>query len=750
MGILILLLIMRNLVSFLIVLGIFLFVDSSAQAGDVFTVKGRVYNTKNARGIANASIVVRETSIGTSSGPDGYFELRLPAGKYNIRISSMGFSGKDVSLLVPAKEPEFLRIGLEPGEIVIEGIDVVGVHNRFDRDTSINSEPVSLMPSVTRISSVEIERQGAVTLTDAFKYVPGGWIETRGRKTKQFFSVRGQKYPYPDYSINGIWQKEFEETVYFFSAMDIESVEIVRSSGALVKGLSGLSGLVDVRTKKPERQTVSFSSRYGEQNQYATNLRYGNKINGLRINTSASFFGTDGPPGRNGRERIINLHGDMDWEISNRLAIQAGTTYIGGSRAFVKILEPGSPNILNREEEFDPMQTFISYAKLNYLGECGSLTELQTNLSYRDAHYSSLNISSTEGHISHQEKDYEYGLNLLHSRPVTSSNTLRAGVIYNHWVAPDGKRYYAGRRANLHTWSGVVASEQSVGRFILDAGFRLIGGYIVEWGGFGIEGSAAGFQDVPPVKDQAAPLEWQSVLGASYLLSGQSSIHYNFAGGTVSPRRGSIDESLNRPGQEARFQHDLGLKFRSSDQAEFSMSAFFATRNDALELSGKLRESEDGYLIELYENLDKRSYGMELSGKFDVTVLHSTIFANATFMKGENEANGEWENDDKMPNMIFNSGIMFGYLGFDGNLFVNYTGPYTNNRFVNRQWIMEYGDFPLGDFFSLDVTAGYTFVGRYSTRVFIEAKNILDQEYLTVAGYPDAGRLISMGARVYF
>ena len=68
-------------------------------------------------------------------------------------------------------------------------------------------------------------------------------------QVKQFFSVRGQEYPYPDYALNGIWQQEFEELPYFISASDIEKIEIVRSSAALLTGLSGIEGLISIRTR---------------------------------------------------------------------------------------------------------------------------------------------------------------------------------------------------------------------------------------------------------------------------------------------------------------------------------------------------------------------------------------------------------------------------------------------------------------------------------------------------------------------
>lgn len=719
------------------------------NAQDLCSVKGRIYNIENGKPVVNANIVISGTLHGTSSGSEGRFKINLAAGDYTMKVSVVGFSTKEIAFHVSGGEQDNLDIGLVPKQLEIKGVDIYGVLNLSDRDTSITREPLSILPAISRVSSIEIEKQGAVTLTDAIKYVPGGWTETRGRKTKQFFSVRGQKYPYPDYSIDGIWQKEFEETVYLFSALDIESVEVTRSSNALVKGLSGLTGVVNVKTKKPEKEIVSLLAKYGEQNSYVTNFQYGNKINDFCFNTAAAFFGTDGPSGRNGKERIYNFHGNAEWQINKKIKMDFGSTYIGGLRELVMIEEPGASNIANRQERFDPVRILLSYFKLDYFADDGSLTEVQTNMTYRNMEYTNYDIFA-HSTTMHQELDYEYGLNLLHSRSLFPTNTLRIGFLYNRWVAPDGKRYYVGRTCNVHTWSGVIASEQKVGRFLFDGGLRLISGYIVEFGGFGIEGSSTGFQDVKPIEDQFAPFEWQSVFGASYIMSASTSLHYNFSGGIIAPRKGSVNENGISPMNETRLQHDLGFRYRSDSRNEISVSTFYTQRKDALELSGETFTTENGLLMELYKNMDKQSYGIELTTKLNMPFMRSFLFANATLMKGENEIDDKMVRDSNLPNVILNTGVLFDYAGFDANLYINYTGPYTNNRFVNRTWIEQNGDFPLGDFLAVDFTAGYTFDSKFTARIFIEVKNLLDKKYLTVAGYPDPGRLFFAGIKINF
>lgn len=709
------------------------------------TIEGIVYNSKSHEPVINANLIVLGTQKGTSTGIGGYFELSLTSGEYTIKVTSIGYLDKEIIIQVQDESPEPLEIGLLPVKHEIEAVDVFGSYFFTDRDTSVNRVPVSILPTITTISAVEIEKQGAVTLIDALKFVPGGWTETRGRKTKQFFSIRGQKYPYPDYSIDGVWQKEFEETGYFLSALDIESVEIIRSSSALVKGLSGLTGVVDIKTKRPEREFISLLAKYGELNNYVTSLQYGNKINDLSFSTSAAFFGTDGPPGRNGKERIGNLNGNLDWKLNSKFKLFAGATYISGLRQLITIDEEiGAPNIKNRIEKYDPVRTLLTYVKLNYSANDGSLTELQTNMAYRNVDFSNYNIAQQTTNW-HDENDWEYGLNILHNRPLSSSNTLRIGALYNHWVAPEGKRFYVGRSSNVHTFSGVVASEQKAGKFLFDAGFRLIGGHIVEWGGFGIEGSGAGFKNVAPIENQAAPVEWQSVFGASYVLSGVSSMHYNFSGGTIAPRKGSLTGEGERPKNEGRFQHNLGFRYKTPNRSELSVSTFLTRRNNSIDFSGQTIVTDNDLVMELYENTDKCSYGIEMSTKLNVPSLHIYVFGNALLMKGEKESNGSMIKDEKLPQVILNTGFYFDHSGFDVNIFINYTSQYTNNRFVNRNWIQEHGNFHLGDFVSADLTTGYTFSGRFNTRGFVEVKNILNQKYMTVAGYPDPGRLILTG-----
>ena len=52
-------------------------------------------------------------------------------------------------------------------------------------------EALSLDLSTTHINEEMMSSQNARTVTDALKFAPGSWTETRGRKVKQMVSFRG-------------------------------------------------------------------------------------------------------------------------------------------------------------------------------------------------------------------------------------------------------------------------------------------------------------------------------------------------------------------------------------------------------------------------------------------------------------------------------------------------------------------------------------------------------------------------------
>src|SRR5918993_4837440 len=61
------------------------------------TVSGRVTDDKGAA-IANASITVKNTPIGTTTDGEGRFSLSVPAAYNRLTVSYVGFTDKEINL----------------------------------------------------------------------------------------------------------------------------------------------------------------------------------------------------------------------------------------------------------------------------------------------------------------------------------------------------------------------------------------------------------------------------------------------------------------------------------------------------------------------------------------------------------------------------------------------------------------------------------------------------------------------------
>lgn len=99
---------------------LFFFVSFSALAQN-FTLSGTVKDNTGA-GIPFATILVKNTSKGSSANSDGQYNLSLPAGSYEIQFKAIGY--KQVSRQVELKSNQTLNIDLAPESYQLQNVVV--------------------------------------------------------------------------------------------------------------------------------------------------------------------------------------------------------------------------------------------------------------------------------------------------------------------------------------------------------------------------------------------------------------------------------------------------------------------------------------------------------------------------------------------------------------------------------------------------------------------------------------------------
>jgi len=714
-----------------------------SHAGSVFSqeIAGTITDAETGLPLGNVNVQVNGTLFGTTSKDDGRFLIeRLTPGKYTLEISMMGYKVVEVSVDVIADSLVRKDIDLYPTVLQLKPIDVTARRYR-DVVVSPTLESPALYTAISVVKKDQIQKQGAKTLTESMQYIPGGFIESRGRKVKQFFSVRGQTYPYPEYAVNGAWQREFHELPYFYSSADIEKIEIVRSSAALLTGLSGLAGVIKVDTRRYETRETSYSAEYGTFNSYWVRLSHGSTIGDVSYAGGIGIQGTAGPEGKNAEERMANLYGRVNWQASDNLDLDFNFYYMNGKRELALAEPPAAISLQTQVARYDPYRATLLTLKAFYQSGPEASSEMQFYYADRDPTY----VTETDAEpVAVSERDHEFGLNFMQALFIHKNNTLRFGGLYNHWAAPNGKRFYSGRRADLETISAVIVDEHRFGHLNLDAGLRWAKTYINEFGAFNINGVAGGFAMVAPVVDQWEPGVFTGSLGGVYYFDSPYSIHLNLSAGDIKPRAGSLTETFEKPRNEARYKVDLGFQAMIKNVGQVTVTGFFVKQDNAIVLSDTFH-FDDGRIIEYYKNRNQDQVGIEIDARSSLWFNSLECFINLLAVYSRYEEEGEFIKDAIFPQFITSAGLYYGYNGFDINLFGKVVSDYENTRFAARVNGRPPEPQPLGDYFLMNATIGRSFGGMFKTRIYLEIQNLTDVRYSTVVGYPDFGRRFTLG-----
>ena len=141
---------------------------ASTQIYGQGTVRGTVRDATDGETLPNANVLIDSLGIGVSADKSGYFVIgNLPPGRHVIRASFIGYTSRSVEIEIDLVETEKLVIELEPVELTIDEIEVVG-----DRVAPTEVTPVSAFG--TRVTELaRIPTVGQPDLMRGIQLLPG-------------------------------------------------------------------------------------------------------------------------------------------------------------------------------------------------------------------------------------------------------------------------------------------------------------------------------------------------------------------------------------------------------------------------------------------------------------------------------------------------------------------------------------------------------------------------------------------------
>ena len=132
--------------------------SAAVASAQTATIAGKIMS--NGQPVPGATVVLMNSTIGTSSLSDGSYKLSVPAGKaVTIKVSSIGFKDAQNSLTLNANETRTLDFELAEGSKFLEEVIVTGL--------SINTKQKELGTSRANLTSGTIESLPAPSVESA-------------------------------------------------------------------------------------------------------------------------------------------------------------------------------------------------------------------------------------------------------------------------------------------------------------------------------------------------------------------------------------------------------------------------------------------------------------------------------------------------------------------------------------------------------------------------------------------------------
>ena len=198
--------------------------------------------------LVGANIMVRGTVLGSASdGQGAYTVRRIPAGRYRVVCSMIGYGRQSDSVVIA--EGETVRRDFTLRETAIETGEVIVTAGRHAQ--SLEEIPVS----VSTFDSKDIEARGIISLDNALRQISGVNV------TEDQVNIRGSS----GYSravgsrvlllIDGAPVLAGDAGEIKFDVVPmfaVDRIEVVKGAGSALYGSSALGGVINVITRRPQ------------------------------------------------------------------------------------------------------------------------------------------------------------------------------------------------------------------------------------------------------------------------------------------------------------------------------------------------------------------------------------------------------------------------------------------------------------------------------------------------------------------
>ncbi len=238
--------------------------------------------------ITGATIHLLNTEFAAISNKEGRFEIKnLPAGKYTVEISAVGFA--TINKTITTQENN-LQITMRPASLQLDEV-VVSAEKK--------EEKLQALPySISALSSKKIEEYRLWNTKDLTTVIPNLYTGNPGddRNVTSLRGITSTSYdPAVATYVDGV--NQFSLDTYIPQLFDVERIEILRGPQGTLYGRNAMGGVINIITKKPRNYLTGFAEAsigdYGRQ-RYTAGVRLPIIANKLFAGFAGMYNGFNG------------------------------------------------------------------------------------------------------------------------------------------------------------------------------------------------------------------------------------------------------------------------------------------------------------------------------------------------------------------------------------------------------------------------------------------------------------------------
>ena len=222
-------------------------------------ISGHVPVKGSEENIPYATVLIVGSGQGTVSNEEGQFEFKnLPAGKYTLRVSAVGYKTQEKEIEVNKDFTAVVHFQLQEESFMTDEVVVSANRNEVSRKAA---------PVVVNVMSAKLfEMVNSTDLAKTLNYQSGLRVENNCQNCG-FPQVRinGLEGPYSQILINSRPIISALSGVYGLEQIPvnmIERVEVVRGGGSALFGANAVGGTINIITKDPINNSFQVSSMF--------------------------------------------------------------------------------------------------------------------------------------------------------------------------------------------------------------------------------------------------------------------------------------------------------------------------------------------------------------------------------------------------------------------------------------------------------------------------------------------------------